>query len=255
MESTLKTVGRSEPVESKSHEIDWDTYASKYDLLATINPSYHENIQILRAVVRDLSLPEHPSICDVGAGTGNFICALGQDIPSASFFHLDFDPAMNEIAAAKYAAAGITNVEIKCASASEATYPDQSFDLIISVNALYAMRPQREVLRKIRRWLKPTGTFFVIDYGRQVNVLDWTLYMFKHVVQTRGLWAALKLLKGNIENIRQNRKGSQGQAEGVYWLHSTEEFGKALSEAGFLVVTLRECYRGYSDLAVCRPAP
>lgn len=255
MESTLKAEGRQEPAEPRPHEIDWDTYASKYDLLATNNPSYYENIELLRSMVRELGLPKDAAVCDVGAGTGNFICALSQDLPNASYYHLDFDPAMNEIAAAKYASAGISGVDIKCAKASEAIYPDESFDLIISVNALYAMKPQMEVLRRIRRWLKPTGTFFVIDYGRQVNVLDWSLYILKHAFQTRGFGYALKLLKNNVENIRQNRRGAQGQAEGLYWLHSTEEFGQVLEQAGFSVLTLRECYRGYSDLAVCKRNP
>jgi ubiquinone/menaquinone biosynthesis C-methylase UbiE len=229
VETSLKAAELSQaPVASKHHEIDWDTYASQYDLLATNNPSYFENIEALRSVVRDLQLPKEAAICDVGAGTGNFICALAHDLPEARYVHLDFDAGMNKIAADKYSAMGLEHIELECCRASEAHYAPQSFDLIISVNALYAMQPQREVLRRIRSWLKPDGTFFVIDYGRQVNVLDWVVYMFRHVARTKGFWAAVKLLKKNAENIRQNRKGSQGQADGHYWLHSTEEFGEIL---------------------------
>lgn len=236
----------------KSDEIDWDAYASQYDLLATNNPSYLENIEILRSLLKGFSLPEHPAICDLGAGTGNFICALARDIPSARFTHLDADPTMTEVAVQKYQALKLEHVDVHCCPAADAAYPAESFDLIICVNALYAMAPQGEILRKIRSWLKPSGVFFVIDYGRQVNVLDWTIYILRNVAREKGVVAAAKLLKNNIENIRQNRRGSHGQADGIYWLHSTEGFGSALEEAGFTVDLLRPCYRGYSDLAVCR---
>lgn len=236
----------------KADEIDWDAYASQYDLLATNNPSYLENIEILRSLLKEFSLPDHPAICDVGAGTGNFICALARDLPGARFTHLDADPTMTDVAAKKYKTLALEHVDVHCCSAGDAAYPAESFDLIICVNALYAMAPQTEILRKIRSWLRPSGYFFVIDYGRQVNVLDWTIYILRHVAREKGIVAAAKLLKNNVESIRQNRRGSHGQADGVYWLHSTEAFGTALEEAGFSVDMLRPCYRGYSDLAVCR---
>ena len=238
---------------SKTGEIDWETYASNYDLLASSNPSYLENIELLRDAVRDMELPEDPVICDVGAGTGNFICAIGQDLPQARFVHLDFDATMNEIALHKYRALGLERVDVHCCPADEAGYPAETFDLIISVNALYAMQPQREVLRRIRSWLKPSGTFFVIDYGRQVQLLDWAVYMVRSSIRTRGFWATAKLFKKNLGGARQNRRGARGQADGRYWLHSTEEFGEILEDAGFAVRDLRPCYRGYSDLAICQP--
>ena len=245
-------VERGDEGEARSGEIDWDAYASNYDLLAGINPSYRENIEVLRSLLGQFALPEQAAICDIGAGTGNYICSLARDLPRARFIHLDADPVMNEIAASKYSSQGIEHVDLHCCLAREAAYAGESFDLIICVNALYAMSPQRETLRKIRYWLKPSGTFFVIDYGRQVDVFDWTMYLLRSVIRERGMWAALKLFQKNLENLRQNRRGSQGQAEGVYWLHSTEEFGRILEDAGFEVEMLRPCYRGYSDLAVCR---
>ncbi len=54
--------------DARVHEIDWDVYASQYDLLAANNPSYHENIAILRSLLADFCLPEFPVICDIGAG-------------------------------------------------------------------------------------------------------------------------------------------------------------------------------------------
>jgi ubiquinone/menaquinone biosynthesis C-methylase UbiE len=234
-------------------EIDWDAYASQYDLLAANNPSYRENIEVLRKVVRELDLSPNAAICDIGAGTGNFICALARDLPDANFIHLDADAGMSEIARAKYNAAAVKHVQIDVLPVADAYYPPACFDLIICVNALYAMSPQQEVLQRMRRWLRPRGTLFIVDFGRRSRVLDWALHILGYVLKEKGVRECLRFIRNSRESLRQNRRGSQGQADGTYWLHSTEQFGEALEQAGFEVEQLRPCYRDYCDLAICRP--
>lgn len=252
MEVSSEVATREGEIPPVLHEIDWDVYASQYDLLATNNPSYRENIEILRGLLPEFGLPSEAVICDVGAGTGNYICALAKDLPKARFFHLDSDAHMMEVAKAKYEAASVLDVELQCCPASEAVYPPQSFDLIICVNALYAIQPREEFLRRARSWLKPEGVFFVIDFGRRTKMWDWAKYIFGSIYREKGFLECVRFFVNGIEAIRQNRRGSQGQAEGVYWLHSTDEFRQALEQAGFRVSNLSTCYRGYCDMAVCR---
>lgn len=236
----------------RTHEIDWDAYATQYDLLATNNPSYHENIELLRNWLRNANLPADATVCDVGAGTGNYICALAKELPNGRFRHLDADSRMNEVAARKYSSAGIRDVELKCSPVEEAIYPAGEFDLILCINALYAFEYRTDALRKFRTWLKPGGAFFVIDFGRRTKMWDWTKYILGEVIKKEGIVGCMKFLASSSESFKQNRRGSQGQADGLYWLHSTEEFGQALQDAGFAVEQLSTCYRGYCDLAICR---
>lgn len=245
-------VHRKSLIANRTQEIDWDAYASQYDLLAKHNPSYRENIELLRSFLGSFGLPEHPSVCDIGAGTGNFICALANDLPEARFVHLDSDPNMNSVAEQKYAAAGIESVDIHSVSALSAEFEPNTFDLIICINALYAIRPPMKVLQQVRSWLKPGGVFFVIDFGRRSNVWDWSSYILGSVFREYGFLACIRLLTNGIETYKQNRRGSKGQAAGVYWLHSTDEFKDALQRAGFSVEHIQTCYRDYCDLAVCR---
>jgi ubiquinone/menaquinone biosynthesis C-methylase UbiE len=233
-------------------EIDWDAYASQYDLLAMYNPSYAENIELMRDLLSAKTKSEPKSILDVGAGTGNYLCALGMDFPSARLVHLDSDAAMNGIAGTKYSRAGLENVKLVTAPVIDVEFAEGEFDLIVCVNALYAMPRREETLERIRKWLSPEGYFFVIDFGRPTNIWDWSKYIFGNIIRTRGLSEFFRFLISGRETIRQNRKGSQGQADGTYWLHSTEEFAAALDHAGFRVEHLQTCYREYCDLALCR---
>lgn len=232
--------------------IDWDAYATQYDLMAKYNPSYHENIEILRDGLDRWGISDNAKICDLGAGTGNYISALSRVRPDASYTHVDFDSVMNEIALQKYNNLGLKNVTVLESYIQRADFPDESFDLIICVNALYAMSPREVILAKIRKWLKPGGVFFVIDFGRRFRMIDWGWYFISSMIKNHGVVECARFLVSCAEIYRQNSRGSKNQQDGAYWLHSTNEFGKALNEAGFTVEELRPCYRDYCDLAVCR---
>lgn len=234
--------------------IDWDAYATQYDLMAKYNPSYHENIQMLREGLDEWGIPEDASICDLGAGTGNYISALSRARPEAQYTHVDFDSVMNEIAREKYHNLGLSDVSIHESYVQRLDFPDESFDLVICVNALYAMSPREAILERIRKWLKPNGIFFVIDFGRRFRTIDWGWYFIRSIIKRHGVVECAKFFVSCAEIYRQNSKGSKNQQDGAYWLHSTHEFGEALSNAGFTVEELKPCYRDYCDLAVCRKA-
>jgi len=234
-----------------SKDIDWSIYALKYDLMCDFIPAYQENISLLLDHLSNWELPNDPSICDLGAGTGNFITAIAKTFPDAHFTHVDSDPAMSSFARIKYQRNSVNNVEILNAQVLDLDLGDSTFDVIILINALYAMNPQRKVLEKIKRWLKPNGKLFIIDWGRENKVFDWTWYVAKNAVRNHGIAKTISAFIEGAEVIRQNRLGKKGHKSGSFWRHTTQEFKQTLEEAGFFVEHLDVCYRGYSDLAVC----
>jgi len=233
-------------------EMNWDAYAEHYDVMCDLNPSYQENIDRLVQYLQTWDIPEHPTVLDLGAGTGNYILALAKKLQTASFVHIDFDKKMNELAERKYKQHGLEAVQVQNQYVQEVEFEPSSFDVIICINALYAISPQTEVLKKIHSWLKPEGRFFVIDFGRKQNILDWTFYVFRESVKRHRLRRYIQVLRDNRELIKQNRQTTKGQDSGRYWLHTTAEFRDTLKSCGFVVDDVFPCYRGYSDLAVCR---
>lgn len=252
MENGTKTRTQFDATKVAEDETNWDAYAEQYDVMCEINPSYQENIDKLLSFLRSWELPENPRICDLGAGTGNYITALAKVLPNAEFTHIDFDAKMNERALAKYREHGITRFEILTQYAQDAEISDDSFDIVLCINALYAISPQEEVLCKIHNWLRPDGRFFTIDFGRKQKNLDWVIYMFRESMKKHTVGKYVKALMDNKEIAKQNKQVSKAQQSGRYWLHTTEEFEGKLSECGFVVDEVFPCYRGYSDLAVCR---
>lgn len=252
MEKDVAVSSMYVPTDVQQDEMNWDAYAVHYDVMCDLNPSYQQNIETLLHHLNRWNLPADANICDLGAGTGNYIEALSKKLPNAHFTHIDFDKKMNDLAAQKYDLAQIKSVNIVSEFAQRVEMPQNHFDLVICVNALYAISPQKQVLHKIRTWLKDDGRFFIIDFGRKQRTLEWAIYLFRESMKRHRVGRYARALVEGREVLKQNRRSTKGQKSGRYWLHSTSEFGNTLVDCGFVVDEITPCYRGYADLAVCR---
>lgn len=237
---------------SDAPSIDWTKYAKHYDQMCDHNPSYWEMINSVLEAINSFNLPPSSRILDIGAGTGNLLSSIARQRQDLSLFHLDFDRGMNERASEKYKGLALTNkIEVIPSAVEDATFPENHFDAITSTNALYATSNPHEVLKTAFNWIKPGGKLVIVDFGRPQNVNDWAWYMAKKSIASIGLTPTIRLFRENWEVARQNKKTAEAQDFGNYWLHDTSDFKIALETTGFTVNNVDQCYRGYSDIAIC----
>jgi len=231
--------------------VDWHSYAGCYDLLCDMNPAYAELISHFAHFIEKRVSPT-ARILDVGAGTGNFILSGAQIATNAQWTHLDADDAMNGIASRKYASAHLA-VQVIQQQGEHSAFASGSFDLVISINAMYAMPNPQRILRNIARWLVPGGLLYLVDLGRIQNTFDWTQFLVRENAKRLGLLRTLSVLLNEGRVISsQNRRIAKLQRAGRYWKHSQVELGLALKQCGFVVEQIEACYRGYSDRAIAR---
>lgn len=233
-------------------EIDWTAYSEHYDLLCETNDVYTDMVDTFLSYCEEVQIAPDAKIVDLGAGTGNFLLKIGARLPESALFHVDSNREMNALASNKYENTLMRQPTLIEEPVQSVDFPPDSIDLIICVNALYAMNPQSLILQKIYTWLRPGGVFYVVDLGRTMDSTDWGLHFLKTAAKQRTL---LKYMRDTLkarEVIKQNRLSTIAQETGRYWTHETEEFGEALKSAGFSIEILEPCYRGYADLAVCR---
>ena len=229
--------------------MDYKAYAPHFDPLCAINPAYEELLTLFESELASMNLPQAPEVLDLGAGTGNFVCKLLDQVPSARVTHVDCSSDMNRIAESKYAERNL-KVCIVEAYMQTVEIPSQSKDLIVCVNALNNAPPVRPVLSRIYNWLRPGGYFFLIDFGREIDVVDWTWYLVKHLLSQYGVRETISVIQRQSKVIAINRKGHDDQVRGALWTHSTEELLKHLSDSGFTNTHSKLCYRDYADLVV-----
>jgi ubiquinone/menaquinone biosynthesis C-methylase UbiE len=239
-------------LQQDDRHLEWGAYATKYDTICSYNPAYQDNLDRLKGYLRTWELSDRARIADLGAGTGNFILAMSEVLPHASYTHIDSDQSMNKVARSKYDRLKPLDVNIVQDYLQRVSIPDETFDLIVCVNVLYAVAPQALFLRRIRRWLKPGGKLFIIDFGRNVKIFDWGWYFLKSTIRDHSLAHFIRVLVNNYEFVRQNKHAQHDFETGHFWEHSTEEFRNLLTTTGFSVDELCTCYRGYCDLAICR---
>ena len=158
---------------------------------------------------------------------------------------------MNDVARSKYREQG-HDVEIVESFMQTVEFEDESLDLIISVNALNNAPPPRPMLSKVHRWLKKGGYFFLVDFGREIDVVDWTWFLVKHLVRTYGLIDAISIVRRQAKVISINQKGKSDQKSGTLWTHSTEELLGMISDTGLDIEQKKLCYRDYADLVVAK---
>jgi len=233
--------------------IDWGVYAKAYDLLPHVFPEYRENIEI---VTNELKRHVHDSnarVCDLGAGTGVYTEHLARNFPTWKFTHVDSNPGMNRVARAKYKSYPFDQIALIEDSAQTVRFPSEVFDAVICVNALYAMNPQQQIIKKVLRWLKRGGVFICIDFGRRQKPGDWLIEFGRNALSLKIEPATtMKALAVTSNVLVQAIRGSAGQGSGEYWMHDLDEFKETIEECGFEIQKGFVCYRGYCDGVVAR---
>ena len=110
--------------------------------------------------------PVNGSILDVGCGTGEITARLAKKFARASLVGVDLEEQHLERARARCTAFG-ARVRFQYGDALALPFPDEQFDLVVCRHLLQAVPDAGQVLKEIRRVLRPGGRIHLIaeDYG------------------------------------------------------------------------------------------
>ncbi len=230
--------------------VSWTSYAAKYDMLMQHNPFYQQLHEEVISHTSDWEIDDGDIILDLGAGTGNYSCALAERFPQARVIHIDLDEGMNREAAIKKERRGLVNLEILGGSVYDLVFEPNTIKAVTGIHCLYTFPSPHLLLQRISEWLKPSGYGVFVDPGRIVNVLDWQVAIGTRMIRKYGLRKTLEIMKEGKEVSKQNREISKLQKNGTYWTHSHKEFVDAVEHAGFEVVAEGLTFRKLSDWTV-----
>lgn len=149
-----------------------------------------------RALVEQVAAPPGARLLDLGCGTGTLTLQLASAYPGARVLGVDVDAAGLAIAAGKAARAGAA-IELRQSDARRLSFDDDSFDTVVSSLFFHHLSGagKREVLREVRRVLRPGGELHVADWGRPANALAGAGFLL------------VRLLDG-FESTRDNAAGT-----------------------------------------------
>lgn len=232
--------------------VNWQSFASVYDVMAELNPAYRELNGSYRTFLGGLQLRAGDLLVELGAGTGNYALAAAEAWPTCHVLHVDSSDEMNSRARAKRAARGLGNVEIRTADADTFDLPDDSVALVTSVHALYTFADAPAVIRRMFRWLRPGGAVWACDPCNPLDVGEWQRYIFASSCRERGVLRTARLFWQARDAARQNRRIGQALDRGNYWGKDAATFRGAFEDAGFEVRELTSVYRGVSHRIIAQ---
>ena len=141
--------------------------------------------KVARAMVEHYDLPAKPKILDIGCGKGFLLYDFLKVIPDAEIHGIDISP---------YAIANSKEEirdRLQVGSATALPWPDDHFDLVISINTLHCLHAQEldPALREMERVGKSHKYLCVESWRNQAekaNLLNWQVTC--EAFHTPGAW-------------------------------------------------------------------
>ena len=116
--------------------------------------------EALRQTVEHADLADGQSILELGCGWGSLSLWMARQFPKSQITAVSNSNSQREYIEGEAAARGLKNLRA-LTSDMNVFDPQARFDRIVSVEMFEHMMNWRELMRRVRSWLKPDGRFFM----------------------------------------------------------------------------------------------
>jgi len=107
-------------------------------------------------------------VADVGAGSGYMTLRLARRVgPAGKVYANDVQPAMLRIVQTKVREQKLSNVEIALGAETDVRLPENAVDLALLVDVYHELWHPQDMLRSLRRSLKPNGQLVLVEYRKE----------------------------------------------------------------------------------------
>ena len=141
-----------------------------------------------RRTIERLALPAGASVLDVGCGTGASAIPAAERVgPNGKVIAVDLAERLLEIAQHKAATRNLESIEFRLGDMENLEYPDQHFDAVICVFAIFFVRDVAKQIKELWRMVRPDGQLAITTWGPRV----WE-------PGSTGWWSAVKELRPDL---------------------------------------------------------
>ncbi|CAN5349529.1 cyclopropane-fatty-acyl-phospholipid synthase family protein [soil metagenome] len=116
--------------------------------------------EALRQTIEHADLADGQDILELGCGWGSLSLSMARQFPEARIVAVSNSKSQREYIEAQAAARGIVNLRV-ITQDMNVFDPGATFDRIVSVEMFEHMMNWRELMTRVRSWLKPDGRFFM----------------------------------------------------------------------------------------------
>jgi cyclopropane-fatty-acyl-phospholipid synthase len=116
--------------------------------------------EALRQTVEHADLADGQSILELGSGWGSLALWMARQFPNSHITAVSNSQGQCDYVESEAAARGLKNLRVITADMN-AFEPERQFDRIVSVEMFEHIMNWRELMARMRSWLKPDGCFFM----------------------------------------------------------------------------------------------
>jgi cyclopropane-fatty-acyl-phospholipid synthase len=146
--------------------------------------------EALRQTVEHADLGDSQSILELGCGWGSLSLWMARQFPNSQITAVSNSNSQAEYIAGEAAARGLKNLRA-VTSDMNVFDPERRFDRIVSVEMFEHMMNWRELMRRVKSWLRPDGLFFMHIFTHRSGS-----YLFDR--DNREDWIAQHFFNGGV---------------------------------------------------------
>ena len=147
-------------------------------------------LEALRQTVEHADLADGQSILELGCGWGSLSLWMARQFPHAQVTAVSNSNSQREYIESEARTRGLTNLRVITSDMNVFT-PDAQYDRIVSVEMFEHMMNWRELMSRVRSWLKPDGRFFLHIFTHRAGS-----YLFDRA--DREDWIAQHFFTGGV---------------------------------------------------------
>ena len=144
----------------------YSTLPGKAICRAVWNMDAEKNLRYIEQALSGVPEDFSGKLLEVPVGTGVLTMPVYRELPDADITCLDYSADMMGAAKQKAEFAGIKNVTFLQGDVGELPFPDESFDVVLSLNGFHAFPDKEAAYAETYRVLKKGGTFCGCFYIR-----------------------------------------------------------------------------------------
>ncbi len=146
--------------------------------------------EALRQTEEHADLADGQSILELGCGWGSLSLFMARQFPRSDVVAVSNSSSQRQYIESEAARRGLTNLRVVTADMN-AFDPGEQFDRIVSVEMFEHMMNWRQLLTRLRSWLKPDGRFFMHIFTHRAGT-----YLFDRA--DREDWIAQHFFTGGV---------------------------------------------------------
>lgn len=163
----------------------WDRIAKRYARSPVADEAaYQKKIEVTRGY-----LQPDMAVLEFGCGTGS--TAIRHAPYVKHIRAVDISGKMLDIARAKAATAGVTNIDFERADIDDLEVADGAYDVVLGLSILHLLEDRDAAIAKVYRMLKPGGVFV----SSTACLGDTMAFLFKYIVPIGKPLGLLPLVK------------------------------------------------------------